>query len=100
MSEAAGIELPADLRATAVARLFEQTRRWGDGQMPPTIIDLATVQKSDSSALALLLEWQSRARQAGREIIFRNPPDTLKVLASLSQVETLLGWSTNLEENS
>ncbi len=59
----------------------------------PECIDLSELQQVDSAGLALLLEWQAQARAAGRQIEFANPPESLRVLAELSQADTLLGWS-------
>jgi ABC-type transporter Mla MlaB component len=50
------------------------------------VIDLAGVKDSDSSGLALLIEWLSVAKSARRE----NMPVQLKQLAGLSDVEELL----------
>ena len=58
----------------------------------PEAIDLAAVERIDSSALALLLECQATANASGQPIAFRNPPDTLRTIARLTQVEELLGW--------
>ncbi len=53
-------------------------------------IDLAGVDRADSAGLALLIEWLSIARQAGREIRYRNLPAQIRQLARLSEVEELL----------
>ncbi|HUY82968.1 MAG TPA: STAS domain-containing protein [Steroidobacteraceae bacterium] len=53
-------------------------------------IDLAGVDGADSAGLALLIEWLSIARQAGREIRYRNLPAQIIQLARLSEVEELL----------
>lgn len=59
----------------------------------PEAIDLADVDRIDSSALALLLEFKALATSAGQRIEFRNPPETLRTIARLTQVEELLGWN-------
>jgi len=59
---------------------------------PPEVVDLAGLEASDSSAVALLLEWLSWARAAGRDVRFENPPEALRTIAGLSQVDTILGW--------
>jgi phospholipid transport system transporter-binding protein len=68
------------------------------GQFPDRI-DLSGVERSDSSALALLLDWQAKAAARGRRIEFSNPPESLMVLASLTQASELLGWSPPSTEN-
>jgi phospholipid transport system transporter-binding protein len=63
----------------------------------PDEIDLSGLGRIDSSALALLLECQASANAAGRRIQFHNPPETLRTIARLTQVEELLGWNTSIE---
>ena len=54
------------------------------------IIDLSGVSESDSSGLALLVEWLSVARSAKRKLRYENIPQQLRQLARLSDVEELL----------
>jgi phospholipid transport system transporter-binding protein len=54
------------------------------------VIDLAGVTGSDSSGLALLIEWLSVAKGAGRALRYENIPLQLQQLARLSEVEELL----------
>jgi phospholipid transport system transporter-binding protein len=54
------------------------------------VIDLAGVTGSDSSGLALLIEWLSVAAGARRTLRYENMPLQLKQLATLSEVEELL----------
>jgi phospholipid transport system transporter-binding protein len=54
------------------------------------VIDLGAVTGSDSSGLALLIEWLSVARRAGRELRYENVPVQLRQLARLSEVEGLI----------
>ena len=54
------------------------------------VIDLAGVKVSDSSGLALLIEWLSVAKGAGRALRYENIPSQLQQLARLSEVEELL----------
>ncbi len=54
------------------------------------VIDLAGVTDSDSSGLALLIEWLSVAADARRSLHYENIPLQLKQLARLSEVEELL----------
>ncbi|MFU8831848.1 MAG: STAS domain-containing protein [Wenzhouxiangella sp.] len=64
----------------------------------PDQVDLAGLERTDSSALALLLEWQSWARAQGQQIEFANPPESLQILAGLSQTGDLLGWTSGEEQ--
>jgi phospholipid transport system transporter-binding protein len=54
------------------------------------VIDLSGVTGSDSSGLALLVEWLSAAKEAGRSLRYENVPTQLQQLALLSDVEELL----------
>ena len=54
------------------------------------VIDLSAVTGSDSSGLALLIEWLSVARGAGRTLRYENIPTQLHQLARLSDVDPLL----------
>lgn len=53
-------------------------------------IDLAGVGGSDSAGLALLIEWLSIARAAGRRLRFENIPAQLHQLEDLSDVDELI----------
>lgn len=53
-------------------------------------IDLAAVQHADSSALALLLEWQRMARRLNTVITYRNLPEQLMQIAQVSELEDIL----------
>jgi phospholipid transport system transporter-binding protein len=55
------------------------------------VIDLGGVTSSDSSGLALLIEWLSVAKYDRRTLRFENIPLQLHQLARLSEVDALLG---------
>jgi phospholipid transport system transporter-binding protein len=54
------------------------------------VMDLVGVKDSDSSGLALLIEWLSVARAAQKTLHYENIPVQLHQLARLSDVEELL----------
>jgi phospholipid transport system transporter-binding protein len=54
------------------------------------VIDLGAVTLSDSSGLALLIEWLSVAKQAGQPLKYENIPRQLLQLARLSEVDALI----------
>jgi phospholipid transport system transporter-binding protein len=54
------------------------------------VIDLSGVKDSDSSGLALLIEWLSVARAGNHSLRYENIPAQLHQLARLSDVEELL----------
>lgn len=61
----------------------------------PQTIDLAAVESADSSGIALLVDWQRRARQAGKGIRFINAPLFLGRIAALYGLAGLLGLAAN-----
>jgi len=73
---------------TVTALLSEGSAAIGNGRA--AVIDLAGVKDSDSSGLALLVEWLSIARASGRSLRYENIPAQLHQLARLSDVEELL----------
>jgi phospholipid transport system transporter-binding protein len=58
-------------------------------------IDLGAIESSDSSGLALLIEWLSVAKHAGRTLRYENVPTQLHQLARLSEVDALLSAASN-----
>lgn len=80
------------LTAREVPGLHAESRAQREREGLPSEIDLGAVEATDSSALALLLEWLSWARQGG-ELVFLDPPSSLRVIAELSDAHTLLGWA-------
>jgi len=77
------------LDASTVTDLLEQSRDWFDG--PQRVeVDLAGVSESDSSGLALVIEWLRLARLAGKKIHFANLPEQMMALARISEVDDLL----------
>jgi phospholipid transport system transporter-binding protein len=77
------------LHFTTVGALLDvgtEAIRSGDA----AVIDLAGVTASDSSGLALLIEWLSEAKAANRSLHYENVPSQLYQLSRLSEVEELL----------
>jgi len=87
------LRLEGRLMAPEVAELERHHRRLFDGNSSPRVVSLEGVDGVDASALALLLEWQSKAQEAGYELRFEQPPDSLRVIARLTGVAPLLGWA-------
>jgi phospholipid transport system transporter-binding protein len=54
-------------------------------------VDCTALSDFDSSALAVLMAWQKKLRQAQRELSLVNPPPKLCVLAQVYGVAELLG---------
>ncbi|MFU8877988.1 MAG: STAS domain-containing protein [Wenzhouxiangellaceae bacterium] len=85
------VRISGDLTVDEVPDVHRQSLAWKDNGLP-AVIDLAGVEHSDSSAVALLLEWAEWACRANRDIEFRNPIDSMRTIAGLSDLEPLLGW--------
>ena len=92
------VELPRHLTLVEVPEVHRANRNLFLSGPIPSQIDLSGIEKSDSSALALLIEWQSRAHARDCRIEFTNPPRSLTVLARLSQASQLLGWDNDTSE--
>ncbi len=58
-----------------------------------TVFDLAGVGAADSSAVAVLLAWQRRARAAKQRLTFINVPENVQKLSALYGVDQLLPQS-------
>jgi len=87
--DALRLEGPLTL-ATVAARYREFAPLWA-GAHPPTAVDLERTDRIDSAGLALLLEWQARARRRGASLSLHNPPAGLLRLASLCGAGEALG---------
>ena len=59
-------------------------------------VDLSGVGDADSSALALLMEWQRAAAREGHVLGFHAVPDSIREIAALSEMDRVL----NLEKQS
>jgi phospholipid transport system transporter-binding protein len=73
---------------TVTALLLSGSEAIANGRA--AVIDLAGVKDSDSSGLALLIEWLSIARAERKSLRYENIPVQLHQLARLSDVEELL----------
>lgn len=75
--------------ATATAACAEglSTLLDGAGEVE---LDCRDITASDSAGLAVLLEWLSAARRAGRKLRFTHLPEGLVALGRISEVDELL----------
>ena len=89
--------LEGDLESAQVGEVYQRTRASCQSGNIPAEISLTKLGKTDSSLLALLLEWQSQARARKQVITFADPPPGVRVLAKLSQASELLGWDESSE---
>jgi len=75
--------------ATAPALLAASERLWREAPAR-AVLDLQALQRIDSAALALLLEWLRRAAGAGVVLQLRNVPPRLQAIARLCDVDEVL----------
>ena len=58
-------------------------------------VDLGEVTEMDSSLLAAMLAWVRDAKRRGRELVFTNLPESLRTIARLYGVDSLLPVSAS-----
>ena len=84
-------ELAGELDFDSVPLLLEQAERlFATDPAKSTVVDLAAVNRGNSAALGLLLEWVRMFQQQNREIHFRHVPDELLAIAHVSDLDDLL----------
>ena len=88
-SAEASIHIAGDLGFTTVPAAYEKTRQCFAEHRRITV-DLEKVGRSDSAALALVLEWQRLAKEAGAELILQNIPPMLHNIARVSELDEQL----------
>lgn len=88
------LTLKGVLTMQTVPALEKQARLMFDGKQGKMCIDLAAVQHADSSALALLLEWQRLARRLDIEVTYRNLPQQLMQIGQVSELQDILPVET------
>jgi phospholipid transport system transporter-binding protein len=76
--------------ATARRARAEGERVLGAPGNTPIEIDCAAVTASDSSGLAVLLDWLVLARRRGRVLRFSGLPEPILAVAQISDVESYL----------
>ena len=81
--------LNADLTFETVTSMLDASERMFAAHEQISV-DMSGVRQADSAGLALLIEWLSRARSAGRRITYANIPAQIAAVARISEVEALL----------
>ena len=77
------------LDAVGVVHVLKESRERFKGA-PQVEVDLAGVTESDSSGLALLLEWLRQGGLNQQTLRFTNLPPQISALARISEVDDLL----------
>ena len=78
-----------DLDFESVPDVLDQSRRFLD-RCDDASIDLAAVSRVDSAALALVIEWLAMAREKNNGLRILHPPEKLRALAKISEIDSLL----------
>ncbi len=73
-----------------VPKLLRAAAGMFDRPDPKIIVDFSAIELTKSVGLALMVEWQRRARGVNKEIAFINVPAQLMAMAKASGLETLL----------
>lgn len=73
-------------------------QRMLDSECRDTEVDLSELERADSAALALLLEWQSRLKAGGATLTVHHAPAHLRQLADLCEASALLGLERERSE--
>lgn len=82
--------LQGDLSFATCAELYESARVAMTARLP-TSVDLAAVERVDSSGVALMLDWLRAARAASQPLAFHNVPEHMQKIAELCGVGHLFG---------
>jgi phospholipid transport system transporter-binding protein len=85
-------ELSGEVGFGDAARLLAEGER-AFAALDSVEVDLAGVKRADSAGLALLIEWSLAARDAGRQLRYRNVPAAIASLAGISDVSELISPS-------
>lgn len=83
------LRLSGEVVIASAPKLLAEARELFAGRSQ-IVVDLAGVERVDSSGLALMLEWLQLARDRNISLQFRNIPASLLRIARLSNVEELL----------
>jgi phospholipid transport system transporter-binding protein len=76
-----------------VTTILEEGRRHLEEGVPT--VDLGEVTEMDSSLLAVMLAWLRDAKRASRNLAFTNLPESLRTIARLYGVDSLLPVSAS-----
>jgi anti-anti-sigma factor len=83
------IHVEGDLSFVTVPLVFEQTRHCFD-QAQHVQFHLNNVQRADSAAMALILEWHRLAKEYNAAITLHDVPVLLKKIAHVTDLDSLL----------
>lgn len=82
--------LQGDIDFSSAPALLEAGCRLIEQAHPRCQFDLSAVESLNTAALSLLLSWRRHADQASTELEFFNLPESLRAIAQLSDLESML----------
>lgn len=84
-----GFVLRGELNFDSVAALYPQSARLF-GEVGTVRVDLSGVTRSDSSGVALLVDWLSRAKAGGRGLELVDMPAQMRSIIQVADLEGVL----------
>lgn len=93
-AEGGQLKLGGDLTTASTPALLEQGRARIAAAQGALELDLSAVTRSDSSGLALVVDWIRTARRQGRDLSVTGAPEQLTSIAEVSGLVTLLDGGT------
>jgi len=86
--------LKGQLNFTSVPKLWEQNKMsLFTDEINTLDIDLSQLERSDSSGLAMLIEWYREAELEGKNLTFLNLPTQMYDIARISGLHEILPFS-------
>jgi phospholipid transport system transporter-binding protein len=85
------IEVSGPLTFDTVPRVLSDSAAWFVPGRADVAVDLKGVGRSDSAALALLVEWLRLAKAAGRDLRLTNVPPQLRSIIRVNSLSRALG---------
>ncbi len=87
------VRLIGELDFVSTPGIYRELENRFTGRCSVPNIDLAGIEHTDSSGLALLLEWQAIAQKLDQHLHISNAPENLLRLAKLCEADKLLDIS-------
>lgn len=91
------IYIKGEITFNTVKTLWQQSKKKFP-QSPDITIDLSQVTHSDSSGLALLIEWLRLAQTKQQKLKFNNLPPQLKNIAKLAKFTNILNLTGTIND--
>jgi phospholipid transport system transporter-binding protein len=83
------VAVQGDLDFHSITAVWDRIQKLPHGRSPLNV-DLAQVGRSDSSGVALLVEWLRLAQARQQEIRFVNTPEQMRAIIRVAELDDLL----------